>query len=216
MRDVHASHSATSTFNQIDLFTSKADRPRTRTVTCNTFAKLYPSDNPITRVTRPPTNEDLSDERNGKNRKPMHKKGTRPELHNAAGFSDLRDPNASPLSVIQTGVILTMPYTRFGGPDSSVRSHFRRVYRVITIINLASRCISFWKRTVRLRARTQHSFRVRTETGRGSESIRIKGNAFRNIEESARCKIVERKWGVRVIVVSIVCGPAYMQRKWIV
>ena len=73
-----------------------------------------------------------------------------------------------------------------------------------------------WKRTVHLRARAQHSFTVQTETGRGSESIRIKRETrFRNIQESARCKIIEReKRGVRVIVVSIVSGPAYMQREW--
>ena len=52
-----------------------------------------------------------------------------------------------------------------------------------------------WKCTVRLRARVQHLFTVQTETGRGSKSIRIKGNVFRNIQESTRCKIIEREKG---------------------
>ena len=49
--------------------------------------------------------------------------GTSPELRCATGFLDVHDPNASLLSVIQTGAIHVMPYARFGGADFSVRSH---------------------------------------------------------------------------------------------
>ena len=52
-----------------------------------------------------PTNEDLMDERNDKNKKLMPKKATGPGLHSAVGLSGVHDPNASLLSVIPTGVI---------------------------------------------------------------------------------------------------------------
>ena len=70
----------------------------------------------------------------------MPQKGTRPELRSAARFSDVHDPNPSLLSVILTGVIRAMLYARFGGADVFCEvALFRRVYRVVAIINPASR-----------------------------------------------------------------------------
>ena len=72
--------------------------------------------------------------------RPKPKKGTGPEFRSAAGFSDVHDPNPSLLSVILTSAIRAMPYARFGGANIICEvALFRRVYRVVTIINLASR-----------------------------------------------------------------------------
>ena len=80
-----------------------------------------------------PTNEDLMDERNDKNKKLMPKKGTGPGLHSPAGFSDVHNPNASLLCVILTGVIHAI---RRGRLFCEI-ALFRRVYRVVKI-SLAS------------------------------------------------------------------------------
>ena len=76
------------------------------------------------------------DEQNDKTKKPMPKKGTGPELHNAAGFSEVHNLNARLPSVILTGVISAMP--RRGRLFCKV-ALFRQVYHVVTMINLASR-----------------------------------------------------------------------------
>src|ERR1700761_3666167 len=85
-------------------------RPFHRTSTTHTFTfQLFHQDvserKPRNADDLAPTNEDLMDELNGKNKNLMPKKAPGPGLHIAARFSDVHDPIASLLSVILTAVV---------------------------------------------------------------------------------------------------------------